>query len=160
MWMWSRALRIADGPDEVHLRTIARRELRRAGTNTSSSSCSTSASVVSKLWIETHLTTVIQLLLLSDYTEKSDVGERCPLPFPSLTSISPPTLSSPAFPVMKLENDIPFSKTVWDSDGVGTHSHSLTASAAHVDVAAEFHVWCVLPLPSVTIACRFRLWFW
>jgi len=29
MFMWSRALRIADGPDEVHLRTIARRELRR-----------------------------------------------------------------------------------------------------------------------------------
>jgi len=25
---WSRALRIADGPDEVHLRTIAKRELQ------------------------------------------------------------------------------------------------------------------------------------
>jgi len=30
MWAWSRALRIADGPDEVHRRTIVRRELRRA----------------------------------------------------------------------------------------------------------------------------------
>ena len=28
MYMWSRALRIADGPDEVHLRTIAKRELQ------------------------------------------------------------------------------------------------------------------------------------
>jgi len=30
MYMWSRALRIADGPDEVHIRTIAKRELRRS----------------------------------------------------------------------------------------------------------------------------------
>jgi acyl-CoA dehydrogenase len=28
-----RALRIADGPDEVHLRSIARRELKRDRTN-------------------------------------------------------------------------------------------------------------------------------
>ena len=29
MWAHTRALRIADGPDEVHKRTIAQRELRR-----------------------------------------------------------------------------------------------------------------------------------
>ena len=29
MWVWQRALRFADGPDEVHKMTIARRELRR-----------------------------------------------------------------------------------------------------------------------------------
>ncbi len=29
MWSWQRALRFADGPDEVHKMTIARRELRR-----------------------------------------------------------------------------------------------------------------------------------
>jgi acyl-CoA dehydrogenase len=31
LWTWGRALRIMDGPDEVHLRTVARAELRRAG---------------------------------------------------------------------------------------------------------------------------------
>jgi acyl-CoA dehydrogenase len=31
LWTWGRALRIMDGPDEVHLRTVARGELRRAG---------------------------------------------------------------------------------------------------------------------------------
>jgi acyl-CoA dehydrogenase len=31
LFTWGRALRIMDGPDEVHLRTIARGELRRAG---------------------------------------------------------------------------------------------------------------------------------
>ncbi len=30
LWTWGRALRIVDGPDEVHLRTIARREIRAA----------------------------------------------------------------------------------------------------------------------------------
>lgn len=30
MYAWARALRIVDGPDEVHLRSIARRELRKA----------------------------------------------------------------------------------------------------------------------------------
>jgi acyl-CoA dehydrogenase len=29
LWTWGRALRFADGPDEVHLRTIARREIAR-----------------------------------------------------------------------------------------------------------------------------------
>jgi alkylation response protein AidB-like acyl-CoA dehydrogenase len=29
MWTLQRILRIADGPDEVHLRSVARRELRR-----------------------------------------------------------------------------------------------------------------------------------
>jgi acyl-CoA dehydrogenase len=33
LWTWGRALRIADGPDEVHLRSIARRELKRDRTN-------------------------------------------------------------------------------------------------------------------------------
>ncbi len=28
LWMWGRILRIADGPDEVHLRTVARREMK------------------------------------------------------------------------------------------------------------------------------------
>jgi acyl-CoA dehydrogenase len=30
LWTWGRALRFLDGPDEVHLRTVAREELRRA----------------------------------------------------------------------------------------------------------------------------------
>ena len=29
LWTMGRSLRIADGPDEVHLRSIARRELKR-----------------------------------------------------------------------------------------------------------------------------------
>jgi acyl-CoA dehydrogenase len=32
LWSWGRALRILDGPDEVHLRSIARAELGRAKT--------------------------------------------------------------------------------------------------------------------------------
>jgi len=32
MWAWHRAMRIFDGPDEVHLRSLARAELRRSGT--------------------------------------------------------------------------------------------------------------------------------
>jgi acyl-CoA dehydrogenase len=28
MYAWSRAMRIFDGPDEVHVRTVARRELK------------------------------------------------------------------------------------------------------------------------------------
>jgi acyl-CoA dehydrogenase len=31
LWTWGRAMHIMDGPDEVHLRTIARCELKRAG---------------------------------------------------------------------------------------------------------------------------------
>jgi acyl-CoA dehydrogenase len=31
LWSWGRALHIMDGPDEVHLRTVARAELKRAG---------------------------------------------------------------------------------------------------------------------------------
>jgi acyl-CoA dehydrogenase len=31
LWMWGRILRIADGPDEVHLRTVARKEMAGAG---------------------------------------------------------------------------------------------------------------------------------
>ena len=30
LWVWGRALRFLDGPDEVHLRTVARAELKRA----------------------------------------------------------------------------------------------------------------------------------
>ncbi len=33
LWTWGRALRFMDGPDEVHLRTVAREELRRAREN-------------------------------------------------------------------------------------------------------------------------------
>jgi acyl-CoA dehydrogenase len=28
LWSWGRALRFVDGPDEVHLRTVARAELK------------------------------------------------------------------------------------------------------------------------------------
>jgi acyl-CoA dehydrogenase len=28
-WTWGRALRFADGPDQVHLQTVARLEIRR-----------------------------------------------------------------------------------------------------------------------------------
>jgi acyl-CoA dehydrogenase len=33
LWTWGRALRFADGPDEVHLRTIARREIAKSRKN-------------------------------------------------------------------------------------------------------------------------------
>ena len=33
LWTWGRSLRIADGPDEVHLRAIARREISRSRRN-------------------------------------------------------------------------------------------------------------------------------
>jgi acyl-CoA dehydrogenase len=29
LWTWGRALQFVDGPDEVHLRTIARHEMKR-----------------------------------------------------------------------------------------------------------------------------------
>ena len=32
LWMWGRILRIADGPDEVHLRTVAKLEMKAAET--------------------------------------------------------------------------------------------------------------------------------
>jgi acyl-CoA dehydrogenase len=38
LWTWGRALRFLDGPDEVHLRTIARQELARARERRGSSS--------------------------------------------------------------------------------------------------------------------------
>jgi acyl-CoA dehydrogenase len=31
LWTWGRILRLADGPDEVHLRTVARKEMKEAG---------------------------------------------------------------------------------------------------------------------------------
>jgi acyl-CoA dehydrogenase len=31
LWSWGRALQILDGPDEVHLRAVARYEIKRAG---------------------------------------------------------------------------------------------------------------------------------
>ena len=34
LWTWGRALRFIDGPDEVHLRTVARAEVRRPGAAT------------------------------------------------------------------------------------------------------------------------------
>jgi acyl-CoA dehydrogenase len=33
LWTWGRVLRIADGPDEVHLRSVARQEVREQGSN-------------------------------------------------------------------------------------------------------------------------------
>jgi acyl-CoA dehydrogenase len=30
MWTWGRALHIVDGPDQVHLRTIARQEIKKS----------------------------------------------------------------------------------------------------------------------------------
>ena len=33
LWTWGRALRFIDGPDEVHIRSVARREIKRAGEN-------------------------------------------------------------------------------------------------------------------------------
>ncbi len=33
LWTWGRVLRIADGPDEVHLRSVARQEVRAQGAN-------------------------------------------------------------------------------------------------------------------------------
>jgi len=38
LWSWGRAMRFLDGPDEVHLRTIARAELARARANAGSTS--------------------------------------------------------------------------------------------------------------------------
>ena len=33
LWTWGRALRFIDGPDEVHLRVVARNELGKAKAN-------------------------------------------------------------------------------------------------------------------------------
>jgi acyl-CoA dehydrogenase len=33
LWSWGRALQFIDGPDEVHLRTVARHEMRRQEPN-------------------------------------------------------------------------------------------------------------------------------
>ena len=33
LWTWGRAMRFIDGPDEVHLRTVARAELAKANSN-------------------------------------------------------------------------------------------------------------------------------
>jgi acyl-CoA dehydrogenase len=33
LWTWGRAMRFFDGPDEVHLRTVARHELAKAREN-------------------------------------------------------------------------------------------------------------------------------
>ena len=38
LWSWGRAMRFLDGPDEVHLRTIARAELARAKAGAGSTS--------------------------------------------------------------------------------------------------------------------------
>ena len=38
LWSWGRAMRFLDGPDEVHLRTVARAELARAKANAGSTS--------------------------------------------------------------------------------------------------------------------------
>jgi acyl-CoA dehydrogenase len=37
LWTWGRAMRFLDGPDEVHLRTVAREELKKAKSNLGSS---------------------------------------------------------------------------------------------------------------------------
>ena len=34
LWTWGRALRFIDGPDEVHLRTVARDELKKSQART------------------------------------------------------------------------------------------------------------------------------
>jgi acyl-CoA dehydrogenase len=30
LWTWGRVLRVADGPDEVHLRSVAKQEMQRS----------------------------------------------------------------------------------------------------------------------------------